>query len=163
LRKHWVRATCGRRFGLALLGRDRDAADLVKGLLAEDPGKLTPEAMEDSVLPLYRAGDFASMVRAFESLPAAAAARPDLRDALWHSAAVGLDTSRDARLLRLLPRSIRSESRLRDVLEIADPFAAAISPEAALEVLTAERALLTDSGAQRELDAAMTRIKRLRR
>lgn len=148
---------------LVLLGRDRDAADLVRGLWTEDPDTLTPQAMEDAILSLYRAGEIGLMVRVFDRLPPGVASRPDFRDALWHATFPGLEKSRDVRLLRLLRRSIRPESRLRDVLEIADPFAAAISPDAAVEMLAAEQALLGDPSSQKEVDAAMARVTRQRR
>lgn len=104
---------------LTVLGRDKDAARLAAALLRDDPAKFAPAVAAASILPLLRAHDAATLVRAYGMLPADLASDPVRRDALWHACYTLMGSSLDEASLAVLMTNLRPDQVGRDAAELA--------------------------------------------
>ncbi len=150
---------------LSLLGRDSDAARLVRALLQERPAAVTPEVAAGAVLPVFRAGDgagapdTATLVALYSALPVDAASAPLLRDALWLAAGPGLRTLDDERLIGLLRTNLRADQPGRDAAAIARAVLGVQGREPAMTMLAAARAASKSGPDIEAADEAMRRIE----
>jgi hypothetical protein len=142
---------------LALQGRDADVADLIRVVLNEDAANLTAVAAEDAIMSLARRGELKTLAKAYALLPAPAARRSDLRDALWHAAYRALPESRDESLLSVLRLNIRDDARSRDSQELAEPFAALFGHDAAARMLAESRDRTSEPGDRLKIDTLIRR------
>lgn len=126
--------------GLTYLSRDRDAARLARGLLAERPRDVTPGVAIVSIMPLFRDRDADSILRAFDFLPTEQAADGPRRDALWHACYNLLDAPRRESMLATLRLNLRVDQLGRDAADLVIPVADALGRDDAAALLDQVRA-----------------------
>jgi len=136
---------------MTLLGRDADAAKLAAALIRDDPAAFSAKVAMVSVMPLYRAGDAASIVKAFGMFARDQADGP-LKDALWQACYTA--SPRDEAMLGVLRANLRPDQAGRDAAELARPIAQLYGRETAAAMLTeARKASMTDDDRSRADEA----------
>ena len=139
---------------LVLSGRDDEAARLAGAVLVQRPDAVGNELAAQMIMPLYRAGRFADVVRTAERLSASEMADTIVADAVWHAAAgatePGLVVS-----TALLPL-LRPGHLDDDAIQLGQMVRAREGAEAAAAVLSAALPRIENGRArgqvQRELD-----------
>jgi hypothetical protein len=153
-------AVTARRFdeaivSLTLLGRDADAAKLAGALSRDDLKAFTPKVAEVSVMPLYRAKDVPTLLKAYATMTREQGADPVRRDALWHACYEGLSGSDALSILNILRFNLRPDQIGRDAADLARPMASAFSRDAAISMLKEARALATSDFDRARIDQAL--------
>jgi hypothetical protein len=107
------------------MGRDEDAAKLATALLKDDPAAITPTVAANSIMPLFRAGKHAELVKMYAQLSVKDAENGMFRDALWFAAyATPRENVNDA-LLTLMRENIRADQVERDATDLSLAWSAA--------------------------------------
>jgi hypothetical protein len=109
---------------LTLLGRDQDAAELVRVLLAQKPEAVTADVAAAGIMPMFRAGggDVTSLFAVAARLEGSRGNTPALRDALWLAAYPMLqspDKVKGPAMFEVLRKHVRPERPGRDAGELA--------------------------------------------
>ena len=124
------------------MGRDGDAADLLRAVLAQDRDRLTPDAALASLRAAYFAADLDTFLAAYNiarraSPPNTMIAQNglwDARDMLWHALwpTIGTLNREQAQLLGM---NLRNGTLVRDAGEAFSAVSSAVNREAAGDVL----------------------------
>lgn len=147
---------------LTLLGRDKDAARLAAALLADDPRAFTPKVAAAAILPLARAHDTQTLVKAYAHLTADLAADGARRDALWHACAPSLSGTPSEAVLEALRANLRPDQIGRDAAELARPVAHRYGIDVAAAMLVDARARATTDDDRGRVEEAL-RLLNIRR
>lgn len=148
---------------LVLLGRDGDVARLAMALIKDKPADFTPPMALASIPSLYRAGEYAGLLDAYDRLDSAGRADGLMQDLLWLCSPYLLargnsDVALEARIVGLLRANLRKGQVIDDAETLAMHMRRR-SMESALGVLESLRPTL-DADQQQVLDQAIGRVRR---
>lgn len=144
---------------LTLLGRDEVAAKLAAAVLRENPHVFTAAVAAASILPLHRAHDKETLVRAYAVLPANLASDGPRRDALWHACYTSMGGTRDEVLLGLLRTNLRLDQIGRDAAELSRALAQVAGRDTAVNLLTDAKGRCTTDYDRARIDEAMKALE----
>lgn len=144
---------------LTLCGRDLDAAKLASAALKEDEKAVTAEAAREMVMPLHRAHDAESLVRAYTRLAPKDAANPVLRDALWQACYPLMSTTTDAGMVGELEHNLREDQATSDAGDLAPAMARVSGRDAAETMLNTLKSRYPGPPDQARLEEAIKRLR----
>ena len=147
---------------LTMLGRDDDAARLVRSLLKEKPETVTDPLAALAIMPVFRAGGpvrerTETLIRLYALLTPEHAEDGVLRDALWHACWLELSIGERVDLADLLRNQMRPDQIVRDALDVAGAVRRLYGRDAALAMLRGVRDGLPAGKDRDDLEKAMTR------
>jgi hypothetical protein len=141
---------------LAMLGRDKDAAQLAAAVRKDDKAAFTPELAMAAVLPAFRVGDLALLMACMEVIPPEQASGAH-RDALWLAAWPKLSTL-DESGFRTLEKHLREDQIGRDAHELAKAMSPKLGVRPAAELINRVRDRAKTDYDRNELEAAAKRF-----
>ena len=124
-------------------------------LCRDDPKAFSPAVAAVSVLPLYRAKDVQTLLKAYGVMSREQAADPVRRDALWHGCYEALSGSNSESILNVLRFNLRPDQIGRDAADLARPMASAFSRDAAISLLKDAREHATSDFDRQKIDQAL--------
>ncbi|MEM8757650.1 MAG: hypothetical protein AAGF47_07690 [Planctomycetota bacterium] len=139
---------------LVLLGRDADAAELARSVLADQESMFDAGFAELVVLAAFREGRTEALAAGVLALGPARAEAVGAADAIWLHAQPLLRGELDPALSAALRATLRSGTLVRDALALARAEARVRGSEAANRVLDAAERLVTEPGDAQRLRAA---------
>lgn len=143
---------------LVVLARDRDAARLVRALLAESADKVTPEMAALALGPVFHDADRATLAKLLDKALPLAKADPAILDFAWHSLGVfGQILTPDE--ADLLARCIRPDNFVRDADEASAMLKRMRGADAAVGLLERLREQSGDDFHKKELDRIIKNLK----
>ncbi len=141
---------------LVMLGRDADAARLVRTLIRTEPDKLTPGIADAGWRSLLRTGQLNDLLALIPEMSEAERSRPELGDLLWLALRPQLAMG-DIGAITALRTRIRAESFSDDVIDLAAAIERAEGREAARAWITSMRSQTKSQRHLKNLNDAMRR------
>jgi hypothetical protein len=141
-----------------MLGRDADAARLGAAVLRDEPKAVTAAVARGLVMPLARARDIPSLVRAYGMLPGAMASEGVLRDALWHACYPELGTTSDQAMVAVLRGNLREDQVGRDAADLAGALGRLFGREAAFAMLAEAKDKSRNESDRKKVEEAVKRL-----
>lgn len=151
---------------LVLLGRDADAASLIRAILSDKPEEMTPELAAAGVMSVYRSpwpvkGGVPTdpprhvfIARLVKTMGQSVRATPEVLDALWQGAYPSL-ASLPQETIDVLKLNLRPEQLARDAIDLAQAIRRRDGAPAARTYLSTVRAETTEETWHKQLDEAM--------
>jgi hypothetical protein len=145
--------------GFVMLGRTKDAAQLGKAIMAQDPDALTPE-LAGVLLPVfYRTGRPDLLTTCYLTMSEEARKDTVIIDMLWKALGAELSTTRAEGILDAMSANVRDSTFIEDITAIANAIRRLRGDAAALAFLTRyERAEGTPEDRVRFIRRQMDRI-----
>ena len=141
---------------LTLLGRDGDAARLVRAILDSQPDRMTPGIARLGWRPLLRTGQTPALLSLVDFMDPPTRDDPLFVDMLWLALRPALEAG-DAGAIATLSVRLRAGTFGQDAVDLADAVARTRGAAAARRFLSAMRERAPDDRARKKIDAALTR------
>lgn len=141
---------------LILLGRDADAARLVRAVVNDEPRKLTPDVARVGWRPALRTGQIDTLLTLLDSMDESTRRDSELGDLLWLALRPSLARG-EARAMRALRTRLRPESYADDVIDLADAIERMEGAGAARAWMSAMRQQTTSERHRERIDEALRR------
>lgn len=142
--------------GLVTLGRDADAARLVRAMLDDRPDAVTPTVARLGWRPLIRTGQSAALVALLDHLGPGDRDNPSMIDLLWLALRPSA-LSGDAGAIAALSTRLRDETFGEDAADLAGGLRRSRGVDAARRFLSALRQRAPDDRARQLIDDALAR------
>ncbi len=142
--------------GLILLGRDADAARLLRAVVEDDPKKLTPRMAQLGWRIALRTGQTPVLLALLDVMDESTQSDPELGDLLWMALRPSLATG-NANAINALRTRLRPESYSDDVIELAEAIELAEGPAAARAWTAAMRQQTTSERHRGRIDEGLRR------
>lgn len=140
---------------LVMLGQDQEAALLAGRVLIDETEKFDADLAAAAIMPLFRTGRTAHLLRAFAGLDAQRRADGVMRDALWNAWGPELATTTDAAAVTILSENLREDQLGRDAVDLAGAIDRTRGSGAGRAFLASVRQRAIDPRDQADLDKAL--------
>lgn len=148
---------------LSILGRDDAVARIAAALIMDKPEAFGPKVAQGSIPSLFRAGEYATMIDAYDRLDSMGQVDHLMQDLLWLSSPYLLshsagDVPQRSRIEALLRANIRANQRIHDAEDLAMSIRMH-SIQSAVGILESLRPTLNESQTKM-LERAIQRVRK---